>query len=564
MKNLKNKSLIIIILINLIIFCFTNLIFDIKYEQVDDFIIYNLYSGLDGTYNFHGVYLHPIICIVLSLIFRINSSINWHSIFLLSMQFVCFTIIGYILLEKHKNKLAIALYSIFASICYTSLLLLIQYTSVAALLILTSFFMLWHGTTEKKNKKYKCIAIVLYAIGIMIRMQSLMIILPFFILLAIVQFKKKNILREEISTLAKNYLILFLVTCIVYISNMIIYKSNDVYREYIEYNNIRATLHDLSYTDYEENKEIFNEIGWSENDHYLFYTFNFGDENVYNKENLQKIVDYKKNKNEYYNLNLDFERVCKYFLEEAVYINTYISILFVSMFILAMINNKEKSKINILIFITTILIHILFIVLNRSMQRVVIPEYIIGIVLFIYNLNLKYQNDTNNTYDTIIIFSIIISIVFSGSQYQYNYKLKDYKMYQAVIDYTNEHKENVYLYTVPSLQYRYLTYSVYKMPPKGSFSNLRVMGGWDMFTQNYYDFKERYELEGTFLDVLKENVYIIDGDVTWSGNYYTNYIEHIVVFLEENYNTEVSYEKIKEFDNIYIYKITNINEKKEE
>ena len=41
------KVLIIIGIINLIIFGVTNLIFDIKYEQVDDFIIYNLYSGLD-------------------------------------------------------------------------------------------------------------------------------------------------------------------------------------------------------------------------------------------------------------------------------------------------------------------------------------------------------------------------------------------------------------------------------------------------------------------------------------------------------------------------------------
>lgn len=50
----------------------------------------------------------------------------------------------------------------------------------------------------------------------------------------------------------------------------------------------------MSYTDYEENKEIFNEIGWSKNDHYLFYTFNYGDENTYSKENLEKIVEYKK------------------------------------------------------------------------------------------------------------------------------------------------------------------------------------------------------------------------------------------------------------------------------
>ncbi len=79
-----------------------------------------------------------------------------------------------------------------------------------------------------------------------------------------------------------------------------------------------------------------------------------------------------------------------------------------------------------------------------------------------------------------------------------------------------------------------------------------------MFTKNYYDFKERYDLEGTFLDLLKDNVYIIDGDVSWSGNYYYNYIDKIVLFIKENYNKDVEYEKIKEFDNLYIYKMKDV------
>lgn len=43
----NNKIFLIISFINIFIFAIVNIIFDIKYEQVDDFIIYNLYSGLD-------------------------------------------------------------------------------------------------------------------------------------------------------------------------------------------------------------------------------------------------------------------------------------------------------------------------------------------------------------------------------------------------------------------------------------------------------------------------------------------------------------------------------------
>ena len=590
LKKFKNSNLFIVILINLIIFGLVNIMFDIKYEQVDDFIIYNLYSGLDGTYNIHGIYIHPLICMLLSMLFRIIPQINWHTIFLLSMQFICFTIIGNRILKKHKNPISIIMYIVFAGVFYTTLLLLIQYTSVAALLILTAFFIIVdefesrkesqkenreisvgkneENTQEEKkqNKKSIILASILFAIGIMTRMQSLMIIAPFFLLYAIynlIIWEKKKVTNQELLKLVKQYLIIGIITIIVYISNIIIYQSDDLYKEYMEYNDIRAVLHDMSYTSYEENKEIFDEIGWSKNDHYLFYTFNFGDENVYSKENLQKILDYKISKNDYYNLNLNRKEVTNKLTDEITNINTYICLLFIVIFIVALITNKEKTLLTIFIAITTIGMNILFIVLNRSMQRVIIPEYILGTALLIYFTKFKVkkqrQEEISKARNQVIALAIIIiTIIFAGSRYEFNYSLEDYKQYQDIIEYTNNHKENVYLYTVPSLQYRYLSYSVYKMPPKGAFSNLRVMGGWDMFTKNYYDFKERYDLEGTFLDLLKENVYLIDGDVIWSGNYYHNYIDKIVLFIKENYNKDAQYEKIKEFDNLYIYKLKEV------
>lgn len=560
-KKIKQSNVGKIILINLIIFVFGNWFFNLKYEQVDDFIIYNLYSGLDGTYNLHGIYIHPVICFIISLFFRVIPTINWHTIFLLSMQFICFTIIGTILMEKHKNQIALVLYTILASVCYLALLLLIQYTSVSALLILTAFFMLMDELERERNKKsYKIAYTILFTIGIMTRMQSLLIIAPFFGIYAIyclIRWKQKKLTSQKMIKLIKEYSMLGMMIVLVYLSNYLIYQKNDLYKEYMEYNDIRAVLHDMSYTDYEEYQETFEEIGWSKNDHYLFYTFNFGDEEVYSKENLQKILDDKISKNEYYNLNLNGKMVGEQLAEEMTNTNTYICIVFLVMFFLAISTNPENMGWNLIVLMVTLGIHILFIILNRSMLRVVIPEYILGTAILIYftKWKPKQEKEKSENYLAILILAILVIVVFSGKKYEFNYKLEDYRAYQKVIEYTNSHKENVYLYTVPSLQFRYLAYSVYQMPPKGSFSNLRVMGGWDMFTGNYYDFKRRYNLDGNFLDLLKDNVYLIDGKVNWSGNYYQNYMEHIVLFIKEHNQKEVTYEKIEEFENIAIYKI---------
>ena len=104
LKSIIKKPGFKIAIINIMIFAICNMIYSLKYEQVDDMIIYGLYSGLDGTYNIHGVYIHPFICAILSILYRIIPVINWHTIFLLSMQFICFSVIGTILVNRNNSQ----------------------------------------------------------------------------------------------------------------------------------------------------------------------------------------------------------------------------------------------------------------------------------------------------------------------------------------------------------------------------------------------------------------------------------------------------------------------------
>lgn len=565
-----NNKLLIIMLINFLIFFIANTLFDVKYEQVDDFIIYNLYSGLDGTYNLHGVYIHPFICLVISMLYRIISFINWHSIFLLSMQFICFTLIGYTIMKKNNNSMALLIYAIFASIFYTTLLMLIQYTSVSALLISTAFFLLVDllEKEENKSKIYKIIIFCLFTIGIMMRMQSLLIILPFmgvYYLIYLIEFVKKDKTKENIFRITKYYIGYVLITIVVFISYNLYYNMNPLYKEYMKFNDMRTYLHDIAYVDYEENKEIFDEIGWSANDYYLFYTFDFGDEDKYSKENLKKIYDYKIQKDGKYNFDKKISEIEADFESDICDVNTYIFILFITIFIINLWNKSDMKR-SILIFIATISMHLLFIIINRNMLRVIIPEYILGTALMIYNLEIPNKQYLKFDIEklAIIFITLVIFVTVSGTKYQYGYELDDYLNYQDLIEYTNENRQNVYLYTVPSLQFRYYAYSVYEMPPKGAFSNLRVLGGWDMYTQNYYDFKNRYNLEGKMIDLLKDNVYLIDGNVYWSGIKYENYKENIAVFIKENYDKDVEFIEIKNFDNLTVYKVVEkqLNEAK--
>lgn len=509
MEKIKNKNLWIVILINLFVFVIVNVLFDIKYEQVDDFIIYHLYSGLDGTYNIHGVYIHPLLCFLISLFFRILPMINWHSIFLLVMQFICFTIIGNILLKKHQNGIAIVLYTIWVAIFYTVFLLLIQYTSVAALLILTSLVMMIDKLEKKEKTKIKTViaSFILFTLGIMLRMQSLFIIVPFFALYFVIVLLdnklEKTVKKDKIIKILQYDLIYLIITIIVYVSNSMMYQS-DVYKKYTQYNSTRTTLHDAIYVDYEENKEIFDQIGWSSNDHYLFYTFNFGDENIFSEENLQKILDDKIQKDGPNYLNMDIKQIEESFSSEITGSIVYLFLFFLILFVICLFQ-KDKTMVSILIFITTIAIHVLFIMMGRSMLRVVIPEYVIGTVLLIYFMNFKETEEIKDDIRNSVILCFIIGMIciFVGNSYDYGYQLEGYQNYRDLISETNAHKENVYLYTVPSLQDRYLAYSVYQMPPKGAFSNLRVLGRMGYVYAKLRRFQKEISVEWKLLRFIK-------------------------------------------------------------
>ena len=82
-KFLENKyfGVILVTIINIVFFVVCNKLFTFKYEQVDDFIIMNLISKMDGSYSVYGVQMHPIICGIIILLYKTTININWYTIF---------------------------------------------------------------------------------------------------------------------------------------------------------------------------------------------------------------------------------------------------------------------------------------------------------------------------------------------------------------------------------------------------------------------------------------------------------------------------------------------------
>ena len=546
-----------VIAINTIFFIICNIVFELRYETLDDFTIMKIISKLDGTYSIYSVYIHPLLSFIIMLLYKTGISINWYTITMLLIQFISFTTIGIILLNKDK-KIGTIFYLLIIIVFYAKILCIINYTSVAAVAILAGIIALMYSL-DKNSKKSKIIGFILLTIGIMSRKESFMIVIPFYIIYSIYySIKNKNCKALKI------LLITAIIFMTIYISNLIVYKINPVDDKYTEFNNIRTYLFDTNELNYEKDKEILDRSGWSKTDYEILYTYSLSDENFYTTENLTKLKE---------NIHTDFE----YFKDKIISsISKVYSItlksnasLFIGLCLLLLLSilTKQKRLLVILFFGLFILLNF-YIIYTRPVYRVLISLYTTTFVMMAYVLT-KNENDligkdiNSKIEKVILIIIILIYIIFDNkflNIFVNNYHKADYQIIKDVIEYTNSHKENAYVY--PNvLQNISLAFSVYEKIDDDTFSNLRHMGDWDIYDQAYYNFKERYNLDNIMEDLYKkDDLYIITGttigpDVT----VYKNQIEIVKQYIAEHYNKNIEYDVIKEFSNsIKIYKMHEV------
>ena len=559
----KNKEIIenkyfipiFVISVNLIFFLICNLVFELRYETIDDFNIINIISKLDGTYNFYAVYIHPVLSYIIMLLYKTGVNINWYTIFMLCLQFLSFTTIGIILLKKNR-KIGIISYIFIILTIYMRILVLINYTSVAAITILAGVISIIYYI-ETSNKKTNILGLILIAVGTMLRWKSIIIVLPFYIVYMIYDIIKN---KKYISIKMFIYILIIFLT--IYISNSIIYKISPIYKHFTEFNDVRTYFFDSNILDYKENEEAVKKSGWTENDLELLYTYSFADENFYTIENLTNLknninVDINSKIDKVINSIVLFLYIAKY---QYIYLFIFICLITIS----ACIFNKKSSI--IIGYLLAFFILSLMLCYTKPMYRVLVPTYGTTITMMTYMyIGAEKKNDNKpNKYDKIIqiviSFSSIIIIVLDCYSV-YERRIVSDKRYtlliKELISYINNDKNNAYVYanTFGNIS---TAYSIYEKIPDNTFLNLRHMGDWDIYNKEYYIFKDRYNIDNIISDLYKkDNLYIITGSAGRANN--TICYDHIGViteYIKEHFEKVINYKVIKEFDyDIKIYKL---------
>ena len=563
---ISKKGIFCINLALLLLFAFSGCM---KYEVSDDFIMEMIVSGAyTGSPSPFIMFMHPIIGIVLSILYTFIATINWYFIFQITVIFTSLCILSYTFLKYRKDNLSILLFMIFLLFLSNDLYLLVQFTKTATLSLCAGCILMLSNILDRNtmNKKEIALGILLFCVGYMIRNKCIYIVLFFSVLPILFHGIQKRFKYIDFVKLAKKAgKVMF--TCFFVLVGLSFFSKEFVqrypaYKEYKEYSAYRSDIVDYSYYSYEENRTEFEKNGISENDFYTLVHWNFGDIEYYDLDKLKTVStilstyrdrQYTSIKGTIVNL---INRQYKY------YVSAW-ALMFISLIGIFAIRNGIFQVLSVNFFAFCLLFINMY--LGRLNYRVEYSIFLAAAAFLLYSFQIsesRFEKFSNKALYAVLIVLFVCRIPvhipsYGKSSYDsmfisWNNDLAKYNASFAKekdMSVINEIKQNpnnfYYLGFYSNIQTLYLNYNPWKGIQKSEFKNAAFFAGIDTFHPDWVKHLENNSINNPMKHLLKENVYFIENRP----------INEVLTFVQEHYKVNAGVTLYKKIGSYYIWKI---------
>lgn len=347
----------------------------IRFEENDDLIMLLIASGnYLGIPDGHLVFINVLLGYPLTLLYQLYNSIEWYTWFFIALHFISLSVITTSIVKNQISNLAkwvliAVVYSIEFRI-FTAL----QFTTTASITTLAGLVLLGK-TNSKKNIGF---SIILITLGSLIRFEAAMLVAlisaPLFLNF---QFVNRRIILQ-------NKTIVFILVGVFCFSltlvNNLIYKSQDKWVEYFDYNKVRGKINDNS----NFWKIDLSTLNLGENDRELMAKF-ISDPQIFNFETLNKtqaaikslppkalLVNIPSNLNKY---------------------NLWLAVIFILCTSAITFTTNEKNRQKQFYLIIAFVIALLLISINGTLKERVFISTILPLLVFGFQLqtNIKFN-----------------------------------------------------------------------------------------------------------------------------------------------------------------------------
>lgn len=556
----------------LVLSCVINIIFVImsyaKYspfnETNDDTGMAALIAGAYGGGETHLVFTNVIYSLFLKIFYMIIPSVNWYSFFQFVIVFISFTVIGYVLIERIGRNIGIIIYIFLLAAFRTEFYLLYQFTRVSTICGIAGYLLIFHSIEKEKYIKGTISGCALVLLGFLVRYSSSMSVLPFAGVLGIVYTlgnKKYWPLHKNIKKLSRYFAtfgILFSMIIAVVALDKAYYYSDPEWKEYYDYNKLRADILDYGWPQpwptYEEYSDDYAQIGVSENDVLLYSSGVLSDVENLTLERLEEFKEFKESHNTFkFDLKEFLYYSYRYFIN-----NGYIWIILLAI-LLYLLLFKYKTRFTILIILDCLIFMAIFgyyYYQNRIVPRAFVSTVFVTVcvILFCYsNENLLMRKINLKQAALLGLTTIFFSIAYVSPHYLElsNSRLDVTKLYDILAN----DKNSIFVAGRDVFRWNYRYFDAYKVIPENFYSNQINIGGWLSRTPTMNNHMKELGVDNLYTDLVeKDNMYF----------YTDSFADILCTYLNEHYyGGDVSYSIISKADWVkfvkYSVNFDNIN-----
>lgn len=282
------------LLINIVLFGFLAICHDYELYINDDKAMQDALSGkYTGVATSQAVFVTQIVCLPLKWLYSLAPAFPFYSVFLFLVNFICCVFICYFLLNLEDKRKAIVsiLFYVIMFICILHFNVLnIQFTTAAIFPAALALIMISYKDRPKVYQYF--IIALLFILSFSIRASVFELAMIYVGILLIIRIvRNKKFWKPALFVLIAMAVSVGVVKGV----DMATIGRSEEYKQYTVYNSLRSDLFDhYGVPAYDEAKELYDELGISEDavklykDHYMI------DLEEFDTENLKKVVEYQK------------------------------------------------------------------------------------------------------------------------------------------------------------------------------------------------------------------------------------------------------------------------------
>ena len=510
----------------------------IYYVQTDDFEMNNIsWGGSSGVPNEHIVFIKSILGRLFKELYEINSKHNWFGLYYLFIVLA----ITYAFLMVFKRHTSISIAVIIAFICEIIIVSWLTFTTLAYLCSLVGVLILSEIEKEMSLKAYILMGVAttfFFVSSFAIRDDSFksgcLLLLP----LIWFALKKQNI-----------KVLTCIVICIVLGIGLVnVYEKKSygskLWQDYLRFNSARSANVDFPIDKYDDNEELYKSVNLSENDVICLKGWLLGDKVVFSEDVLNKIAKDCTKGTRY---NYTPVGILKQLISLPIAI-IYLIIL-TPLAVLFIVWSDKNRYIQILQFLFTAgSIGVLF-VINRPLERVIVPLAFMGIISILY-MFIK-ENTGNSIYNLkrVMVVSVMVTFLVMISYMTGSFSINKARGFANKYD---EEREYIWnnrdkCFVVESMETISQFNPVTKINDNDSYENTLDVGHWEIYNDVYYEKVEKFNLkyrDRLYIDFVEnDNVYFL-----FSYCKKNRIVKRITNFIEEHTGRKIKTNVIKQFD----------------